>query len=247
MCGDNFYDRLSAYYDIMQDEMDPSHLSGICLDLIAKHLSAPGDGSGGRKLLCDLGCGNGRVTSLFAKKDFDLIGVDSSPEMLNTARENDPEILWICQDITKLDLFGSCDIFLCLLDTINHLTEKEDLSGLFLSVSKFLNAGGVFIFDAATRKHFEETLADQVFFEDYDDFTLLWENRYDPEERFNEAFLTLFEKEDDGRYIRSDGVITERFYEKEDFVKAAAQAGLAFKEDREDGERIFMVFKKETL
>lgn len=247
MFDENFYDRLSSYYDVLQADLDPKSFASIVHDLIEKHCSCKGDGQDGKRLLCDLGCGNGRVDREFSKLGYDVIGVDSSYEMLDRARVDNDDILWLCQDITELDLFGSCDVFVSLLDTINHILDEDDVRKVFRSFKNFLNVGGVFVFDVATLSHFTETLGDQVFFEDYDDFTLLWDNAYDEEEGINEASLTLFERQEDDSYVRSDGVIEERYYEEDLLIKMGEEEGLKFVDRKDDGERVFLVFKREKL
>lgn len=244
---DNFYDILSPYYDVLQEDADPSHFSKTCDDLIKKHCNAKGDGEDGKKILCDLGCGNGRVTVNFKDLGYEVIGIDSSIEMLDSAREIGEGILWLCQDITDIDLFGSCDVFVSLLDTVNHITDEEGIRKIFGSFRNFLNEGGLFIFDIGTYEHFSKTLGDQVFFEDYDEFTLLWNNSFDEETGMNLAELTLFEKTEDETYVRYDGVIEERFYDEDFFIKTGEKEGLKLVDRVEDGERVFLAFRKETI
>ena len=247
MFDENFYDRLSPYYDVLQADLDPETFAKTAHDLIDKHCTCLGDGKDGKRILCDLGCGNGRVDRVFSKLGYDVIGVDSSYEMLDSARVEDDDLLWLCQDITELDLFGSCDVFVSLLDTINHILDEEDVRKIFKSFKNFLNVGGVFVFDIATLAHFKETLGDQVFFEDYDDFTLLWDNSYDEDECINEASLTLFERTEGDNYLRFDGVIEERYYEEKLLIKMGEEEGLKFVDRKDDGERVFLVFKREKL
>lgn len=248
MFDENFYDKLSRYYDELQAEIDPVTWADFVHSIILKYCTAAGDGEGGKKILCDLGCGNGRVDGELLKHDYEIIGIDSSIEMLNKARENNPDILWLCQDITDYELFGTADVFVSLLDTINHILDEEDIINIFRSFKNYMSVGGIFVFDIGTYKHFAETLGDNVFFEDFDDFTLLWDNTFDEEEQINEASLTLFERGDDDLYERSDGVIEERYYDKGRLIEIASEAGLTFVgEDQMDDERVFLVFKRESL
>ena len=248
MFEEDFYDRLANHYDLFQQDLDPEDLASKVHELISRYCEAPGDGEDGKRILVDLGCGNGRVDVELEKLGYDMIGIDSSVEMLNIAREKSDRILWLNQDITEYDLYGTADVFVSLLDTVNHILDPQDVAKIFGSFRDFLNVGGVFVFDIGTYEHFSKTLGDQVFYEDYDDVTLLWDNVFDEEENINEAQMTLFEREEDGRYVRSDGVIEERYYDKELLVKLGTEAGLSFAgEEPYDGERTFLVFKKEAL
>lgn len=248
MFEDDFYDRLARYYDLFQNDLEPDKFAGQVHDIIERYCTAEGDGEGGRRILCDLGCGNGRVDVEFDSMGYEVIGIDSSFEMLDVARSKGENILWLCQDITEFELYGSADVFVSLLDTINHILDIEDIRSIFALFKNYLNVGGVFVFDIATYKHFAETLGNQVFFEDYDDVTLLWDNTFDEEEGINEASLTLFEREEDGRYVRSDGVIEEQYYDKETLIGIGEEFGLKFMAEVPcDKERTFLVFKRETL
>ena len=61
-----------------------------------------------RNLVLDLGCGTGTITELLYEKGYDMIGVDSSEEMLQIALdkkfETGSDILYLCQDMRELDL-----------------------------------------------------------------------------------------------------------------------------------------------
>ena len=55
------------------------------------------------RLVVDLGCGAGNATKFLcaAWPKAEIIGVDSSPEMLQRARDEDPGVDWVEADITK--------------------------------------------------------------------------------------------------------------------------------------------------
>ena len=140
-----------------------------------------------------------------------------------------------------------------LADDYQKAFIERALAGIFSKVSSYLAEGGVFVFDVITRKHLARTLADNVFYEDYEDFTLLWLNSYDSSTRTNTAELTLFERQEDGRFARYDGDLVERFYPVQFFIKAAGRAGLkhlgtydelSYEAPDKDSERVFLVFGK---
>ncbi|MBR5425671.1 MAG: class I SAM-dependent methyltransferase [Clostridiales bacterium] len=223
------YDFLAVYYDAFQKDLDPAEWADFVDQIARRYGKKTGDGEKGKLLLCDLGCGTGLVTSELSKRGYDTIGVDNSPCMLDQARSNAgprSKILWLLQDMTKLDLFGSADIFVSLLDTVNHITDRKALEKLFGSFSNFLNPGGLFIFDVATKKHFEETLSDNFFYLIEDDFTILWENDYDPKTKLNTASLTMFGTEDGEIYSRCDEDIVERYYSDEEIREIVSKYGL---------------------
>ena len=246
---DNFYDALAMYYDTMQSDMDPVAWADFIAMLIKRHSS--------RKTVSvtDLGCGTGSVTIELANKGFDMTGIDSAEEMLSQAssKEGADKVFWSAQDITDFDIGGKTDCFISTLDTVDHITDGPVLEKLFANVGSLLEDGGLFIFDAITEHHLESTLSDNVFYEDYDDFTLLWLNGYDKETKTNTAELTLFALTDEGLYERFDGELVEKYYPAEFFIEAARKAGMELiatygelkdRSPEEDEERIFYVFGK---
>ncbi len=257
MCEFNTYDFLAPYYDSLQSDIDPKTWAQYVNKLVEIHCDASGDGANSSKILCDLGCGNGRVDLVLASMGYDVIGIDSSVVMLDEARSattTEDKLLWLNQDITDYELFGTADVFVSLLDTVNHITDDESLDKIFASFKNYMSFGGIFIFDIGTFKHFSQTLGDNVFFEDYDDFTLFWENSFSESNGINEASLTLFEQNEDETYVRTDGTITEKFYPIAFFEKLAQKHNLkvvgvykdlSLEPADDSDERIFIVIKRD--
>lgn len=245
---DSFYDILALHYDDLQINGDTTAWGPYIYSLIKDYckIDAPS--------VTDLGCGTGVVTNYLASQGLEVTGVDLSPDMLSIASSGDETgtARWICADITKYE-GPSCGCFISTMDTVGHITDKDSLQKMFVSVAECLEEGGVFILDTTTKTHFENSLGENVFYEDYDDFTLLWVNHYDKKEKINHAELTLFELSEDDLYERYDGELTARFYSSEEIEEMAAAAGLkklaVFGElnrevpDEKD-ERIFFVFGK---
>lgn len=245
---DSFYDILAEHYDDLQLTGDTEAWGPYILGLITDFCKAEG------KTVTDLGCGTGVITNFLASKGFEVTGVDLSPDMLAIASSGDETgtVSWICADITSYE-GPTCGCFISTMDTIGHITDKDSLAKMFASVSGLLEEGGIFILDATTKHHFEDTLGENVFYEDYDDFTLLWVNHYDKETKINHAELTLFELCEDDLYERYDGELTARCYYSEEIEEMAKSAGLKTyakfgdlnrEEPSDKDERIFYVFGK---
>lgn len=58
----------------------------------------------------DAGCGTGRVAIELARRDIDVVGVDADPIMLEVARRKAPDLAWIEDDLTVLDLGRRFDV-----------------------------------------------------------------------------------------------------------------------------------------
>ena len=100
----------------------------------------------------DLGCGTGTLTALLARRGYELLAADASPDMLMVAQEKFaalPDVtppLFLCQSMTELDLYGTVDAAVSCLDAVNYLPPK-DLPELLRRLHLFLEPDGVFVFD----------------------------------------------------------------------------------------------------
>lgn len=139
-------------------------------------------------LILDLGCGTGSFCIEMAKRGYDLIGLDLSSDMLSLAKqkslEADQDILFINQDMTRFELYGTVDVIVCLLDSLNYVRNKRDAARMFKLVSNYLNPGGLFIFDINSPYKFENVLASNIFYEIGDNISYIWKNKYDGNKNF---------------------------------------------------------------
>ncbi len=178
---------------------------------------------GTREVLLDLACGTGSVSEKMAGMGYDVIGVDNSEDMLGVAMDKKFDsglpIQYICQDMTKLNLYGAVDVAICVLDSINHLDSIESIKKTFESVSRFTAAGGLFIFDVNTIYKHREILADNAFLYDFDDFFCGWQNEYHADDNSVDIFLDFFEKNENGSYTRYQENFSEKAYSREKIVK----------------------------
>ncbi|HHV99583.1 MAG TPA: class I SAM-dependent methyltransferase [Clostridiaceae bacterium] len=207
-------------------------------------------------LVLDLGCGTGSFCTEMAKRGYDMIGVDLSVDMLSVAsakaHENGFNILYINQDMTEFELYGTVDAVVCLMDSINYITKKTDLKKLFKNVENYLNPGGLFIFDVNSCYKIENILADNVFYSIDDEITYIWQNTYDKQKKLCTFDLTFFVREGE-LYKRYDEVHKERAYsinelriliENSKMEIVSIYDGLSFSEANEKSERPFFVCRK---
>ena len=129
-------------------------------------------------ILLDLACGTGSLSVELSRLGYDVIGVDNSPEMLSVAQqkrcESGEDILFLCQDMTALDLYGTIDATVCALDSINHVTDPKAVRKIFQNVSLFTIPGGLFIFDVNTPYKHRSVLGNNTFVYDCSDVYCVW-------------------------------------------------------------------------
>ena len=184
-------------------------------------------------LLLDLGCGTGTLTRLLAAEGYDMIGVDNAPDMLEIALEKKEEegqdILYLCQDMREFELYGTVKAIVSICDSMNYITEDEDLLEVFKLVNNYLDPEGVFIFDLNTVYKYEKILGEQTIAENREDASFIWDNYYDEEEQINEYDLALFIPEGkDGLYRKYEEVHYQRAYELELVKELLEKAGMEF-------------------
>ena len=240
------YGGLACVYDMLTDDVAYDERTSYILKLLDKHLGKEPD------ILCDLGCGTGTICNLLSAKGIDCIGIDSSESMLSIARQKDSEnkILYLLQDITEFELYGTVDVFLSMLDTLNYIVDEKDVFNIFKLVKNYLNPGGVFIFDINTKYKFENILGNNTFTYEKDGVFYSWENYY--ENNVLEFYLNFFVENEDGSYNRIYEEHIQRYHSLEFLQDCACKVGLelvgvysdlTMSEPHDEDERIFLIFK----
>mgnify|MGYP000100813137 FL=1 len=183
-------------------------------------------------IVLDLGCGTGTLTELMAARGFDMIGVDYSEEMLEIAMEKRAEsgrdILYLLQDMREFELYGTVRAVISICDSLNYITEEEELEEVFRLVNNYLDPEGVFIFDFNTVYKYREILGDQTIAESREDCSFIWDNYYYEEEQINEYELSLFLQEEGNLYRKYVETHYQKGYELETIKSLLEKSGMKF-------------------
>ena len=191
-------------------------------------------------LVLDLGCGTGSMTEELAGRGYDMIGVDNSEDMLEIAMEKRQEsghdILYLLQDMQEFELYGTVRAVVSVCDSVNYVTEKEELEQVFRLVNNYLDPGGIFVFDFNTEYKYRELLGDRTIAENREDSSFIWDNYYYEEEHMNEYELTLFIQEADQKelYHKYQETHFQRAYTLEEIRELLEKSGLRFVAAYED-------------
>lgn len=182
-------------------------------------------------LVCELGCGTGNMTRRFRDLGYDMIGIDISQEMLQIAREKEAEgddsILYLCQDMCDFELYGTVAAVVSLCDSLNYVTDIEDLRKVFKLVNNYLDPGGVFVFDIHTPYYYSKVLGEQTICENREEGSFIWENFYDPETKINEFDMTIYyDASRKGTFTRCEETHYQRAYSLNEITKALDKAGM---------------------
>ena len=243
------YESFAAVYDTFMDNVPYEEWGRYLIGLLHREEITEG-------LVLELGCGTGSMTELLAEAGYDMIGVDNSPDMLEIAMEkrekSGHDILYLLQDMREFELYGTVAAVVSICDSINYITEYEDLVEVFRLVNNYLDPHGIFVFDIKTRRTYEKIGA-SVIAEDREECSFIWDNYFDAEDGINEYQLSVFVKSEDGRYDKYVENHYQRAYSLEEIQRALRESGLAFvaaynaftKEDaKEDDERIYVVARE---
>ena len=244
----NGYGDFAKVYDSLTDDVGYGKRCDYIEQIFSRHASAK------PSLIADLACGTGSVCLEMDKRGYDMIGIDISPDMLNVAAEKSQgtNILYLNQDICDFELYGTVDAALCLLDSVNHLTDDGDIERLFALLKNYLNPKGLFVFDVNTKHKFEKILSDNIYTYETDEVFYVWENNY--EDEICDMYVNFFVKGEEG-YSRIEQAHSERYYGRK-FLKSVAKkygfrvegiyGELTFEKPKRDCQREFWVLKKDS-
>ena len=242
------YSVFAQYYDELTANVEYPRRADYLLKLLDRLGHAPG-------LTLDLACGTGSLTLELFRRGVDIYGIDGSVEMLSEARmkcaEAGADILFLCQKMQSIDLYGTVDTVICSLDSLNHLRDEKELIQVFEKVSFFMNPGGYFLFDMNTPyKHFE-ILGNETYVYDMEHVYCVWQNRCHPDGRVD-IQLDFFEPEGT-LYARSTERFSERAYPAERVTELLRNAGfedvqvfdeLSFQPPQPKSQRLMYAAKK---
>ena len=249
----DIYRDFAEVYDLFMEDTPYDEWTARICDTLKKYGITDG-------LIADLGCGTGAITKRLRDAGYDMIGIDASYDMLSIAgRESDDDqsdpgsdILYLCQDMRSFELYGTVRAIVSVCDSINYLTEYDDLRKTFSLVNNYLDPDGLFIFDFNTIHKYRDVIGDDVIAENADDCSFIWENYYDDDTHINEYDLTLFIKEGD-LFRRSTETHRQRGYTFDEMCDILTEAGLKVlysmdadtgKEVTQLSERVYMVARE---
>lgn len=243
------YASFARYYDALTRNVEYTRRADYLCEILKREEHQSG-------ITLDLACGTGSLTIELAKRGFDVYGVDGSMEMLSEAQqkaaEEEMELLFLCQQMQRLDLYGTVDTVFCVLDSLNHITSPKELQKALDRVSLFMAPDALFVFDVNTLYKHRHILADNTFVYDTEEVFCVWQNTLDVKTDKVQITLDFFEREGTV-YYRSSEHFSERAYSHEELAEMLRNAGLdllhvygdmSFDAPAEDCQRAVYVVRK---
>ena len=217
------YSSFASVYDQFMDNVPYEEWAEYLTGLLGEYQVHDG-------LVLDLGCGTGSLTEILAKKGYDMIGIDNSEDMLQIAMEKRADsgldILYLLQDMREFELYGTVAAVVSICDSMNYLEDHEDLVQALKLANNYLDPKGVFVFDMNTVYKYREQLGEQTIAENREESSFIWENYFDENEMVNEYDLTLFIREEDGRYSKYEETHYQKAFETREVLEAVKEAGM---------------------
>ena len=245
------YTSFASVYDTFMDNIPYEEWADYLIGLLKEYGIADG-------LVADLGCGTGNMTELLADAGYDMIGIDNAEEMLEIAMEKRAEsghdILYLLQDMREFELYGTVKAIVSICDSVNYITDEEDLLEVFRLVNNYLDPKGIFIFDFNTVYKYRELMGNQTIAEDREDCSFIWDNYYYEDEKINEYELNLFIREGESElYRKYQETHFQKAYELETMKALIEESGLEYitaydaftkNEPTKQSERIYVIARE---
>lgn len=245
------YERFAFVYDDLMQDAPYEQWVSFTERKLAKY------GVEGRKML-DLACGTGEISIRFAKKGYDVAGVDLSSEMLSVAQTKMAEaglsIPLYLQDMAELDGFEDLDFAGIYCDSLNYLQTEDQVKNTFKKVFKSLKSGGAFFFDIHSTDKIEKGFVNQTFTLNEDRIAYIWnsfQGQFPYSVEHEISFFVLDERS--GKYDRFDEVHFQRTYPIQQYSQWLREAGFESievnadftdSEPKSGSERIFFSARK---
>ncbi len=142
------YNQLAHIYDALVKDDEATKK---WINFVNKHFTTKGE-------LLELACGSGEITLALAKEGYQVLGSDIASSMLEELRKKDSKNTVDSFELNMIDfdLNRKFDGILCFCDSINYLSDKEEMAHMFQCVNKHLEIGGLFLFDMHTVDRLDE-------------------------------------------------------------------------------------------
>ena len=180
------YEALAVSYDRLTNDVDYEATVDFYYEILKQEGLKP-------RTAVDLACGTGSVTAILARKGLQVIGVDMSEEMLTVASQKAGEAWFICQSLQQLRLPKAVDMAVCALDSLDYITDPKDCQEAIRRTYKYLNPGGIFIFDVNTPEKLR-AMDGQVFLDEDDDVYCVWRGEFDEQTNICSYGMDLFQR-----------------------------------------------------
>lgn len=205
------YGEFSYIYDKLSFDIEYEKYAKNIKNLAKKH-------GIGKENMLELACGSGMLTQYFFD-DFDRIdALDISTDMLNCFAEkyDNNKVNLIYYDMCEYEKKDFYDLIVILLDSVNYVTNQNDLEKLFRNSYDNLKDDSLLVFDINSEMKMREIFGSECYVYEYEDIFYTWDNYL--EDDLIDMNLNFFVENPDETYNRIEEYQQERIYTI-DYVK----------------------------
>lgn len=178
-------------------------------------------------LVVDLGCGSGLWARELLAAGYSVLGIDSSPAMIELAREIAPGATFEVTSLHDVEI-PPCSAVTSLGESIGYLPAdspaSQALGDLCARVARSLRSGGLFVFDLILRSR--NRPMQYRGWSAGPDWAVLTEVREEPDAPLLTREITAF-REAGAAYRRSRETHQVRLYTREEVERELRQAGFS--------------------
>ncbi len=231
-------------------------MTDIPYDVYVDLIDIAASGVEGKRVL-DIGCGTGLLSAKLAKQGAVVTGIDLSKEMLEVAEQRvtalSLPVSFTHQSMEQLHGFTDFDIAVIAIDSLNYLSDKEDVTQTFRNIYSSLKVGGVLLFDVHSTFKTDVIFMEGPFTFDNKRIAYIWETEQGEQPHSVYSELAFFVQTTTDQYNRFDEVHMQQTYPIGEYVEMLENTGFSIErifsdwEDEpphEESERIFFQVRK---
>lgn len=187
---------IAPHYDALMRGVPYRHWVRYLDQLLATRKAKP-------HRVLDLACGTGNVAEILAASGYDVVGVDLSAPMIESARQKAEKkrlrIDYFVQNAAEMDLQAApFDLCVSLFDSLNYILDPGDLARAIERVYAHLVSGGLFVFDINSEFALVNSFFDQDNLYTNERLRYVWRSSYDAGSRLCTIRMRFFLRHRDG-------------------------------------------------
>lgn len=212
-----------------------------------------------RGRILDLGCGTGELSVRLARLGYEVTGIDLSDEMLSAAiqkaQSQKVSIDFYHQDMRDLSGHENrFDAVVISCDSLNYVTDENDVLKTFQGIARSLTASGLLLFDVHSLYKINQMFPGATYADNDEEISVIWESFKGDKENSVFHEITFFVHQGDDTYARYDEAHFQmtlpiskytRYLEKSGFTLQSLTADFSKNSPTDTSERIFFVAQKE--
>lgn len=233
------YKVVSMIYDHMMHRLSYSEWANYIIDIKTFYKNDA------EKFL-EAACGTGKL-NLYLEKSFnDIVLLDISKSMLERIPYNKKRV---CADMTRQPFKSNFDFIYSTFDSINYITDEEEIVKYMGEIRNILSDDGIFTFDASLESNSIKNVKRLNRTNKFKGIEYKQVSKYEKELKLHRNSFRM--KLANGEIIEE--VHTQKIYDFEFYFDAAERAGLhvldcfeafTFEDANDESERIQFIMKK---